>query len=186
MNCYGLDLKHFKDETDKTVIYYGVCYSKGNNIGRSRFYFFQYNKDRLIPVLTEIQWNFFYLAFGRAFGIAAEIVNERPLQLKFTYENQFCFYYGSEPEILLELEFFKDSTVVSYHWDSQTETYTPDFNGTKLNRNKMLSYYPFGGNDILFVNTHYDLFINGLNGNDEEMRKAILIYLDRIYGLHIP
>ena len=52
INCYSLYLKHFKDETDKTVIYYGVCYSKGNNIGRSRFYFFQYNKDRLIPVLT--------------------------------------------------------------------------------------------------------------------------------------
>ena len=106
-------------------------------------------------------------------------MNEKPLLLKFVYQNQF--WDGSEIEIPWDfptIDFINDSTIVTYNIDTQSGKYIPDFSRTKLDRNKLLSYFLINESDLLFVNTHYDLFIDGLNGKDNKLRNAILNFLN--------
>ena len=172
---YELELEHFKNENNQTIVFYKVCYSSGTGIWWHQFNFYQYNKDQLIPVLTEIQnINLQYPWSIRAYWIETKVVNERPLQIKFVYNNQF---FNISETNYSEINFINDSTIVTYHLDTQSGKYIPDFNGTKQNRNKLTSYF-HSDKELLFVNSHYNLFKNRLNENDTIMRKAILNYLN--------
>jgi hypothetical protein len=173
---YELELNHFKDENDRTVIFYNVCYQSGTGIWWYQFNFYCYDNEILTPVLTEIQnINLQPYWWIREYWIESEIVNERPLQIKFVYYNQF--YETDTVDDISMIDFINDSTIVTYHIDTQNGKFIPDFNGTKQNRNKLLSYF-HSANELLFANSHYDLFKNGLNGTDPIMRKAILNYLN--------
>jgi len=174
---YGLELKHFKDENNKTVIYYSVNYQSGTGIWWHQFNFYRYNNEQLTPILTEIKninlrppWHL------RAYWIESEVVNERPLQLKFVYYNQFYDISALDYSII---DFINDSTIVTYRIDAESGKFSPDFNGTKQNRNKLLSYF-HSADESLFINAHYDLFKRKLNGNDPIMRNAILNYLNEL------
>ena len=174
---YGFKPKHFKNENNQTVIFYTVNYGSGSGIWWHQFNFYQYNKDQLVPVLTEIQnINLQFTWSIRAYWIESEIVNERPLQLKFVYNNQF--FYRSETDFFHK-DFINDSTIVTYYIDTQSGKYIPNFNDTKQNRNKLTSYF-HSDNELLFVNAHYGLFKNRLNKNDTIMRKSILDYLNEL------
>jgi hypothetical protein len=138
-------------------------------------------------VLTEINRIVLYYPWQiRQHWIDSEIVSKRPLKIKFVYENQF--YDDSEIEVSWDfptVDFINDSTTVTYHIDSESRKYIPDFNGTKQNRNKLTSYFLyFLKADLLFVNAHYDLFKNKLNENDAVMRNAIFIYLNELKDYH--
>jgi len=177
---YGLDLKHFKDENNQTIIFYKVNYQSGSGIWWHQFNFYRYNDDQLFPILTEIQnINLQFPWSIRGYWIESKIVNERPLQIKFVYNNQF--YDGSEIDVPWDFptrDFINDSTIVTYRIDTQSGKYIPDFNGTKQNRNKLTSYF-LSDKEQLFANAHYDLFKKKLNEkNDTIMRNAILNYLN--------
>jgi len=178
---YGLELEHFKDENNKTVIFYRVNYGSGSGIWWHQYNFYQYNKDQLIPILTEIQnINLQFPWSIRAYWIESEIVNTKPLQLKFVYSNQF--YDGYEIKVSWDfptIDFINDSTIVTYRIDAESGKFIPAFNGTKLNKNKLLSYF-LADNESLFVNAHYDLFKSKLNENETVMREAILNYLNNL------
>jgi hypothetical protein len=174
---YGLELKHFKDENNQTVIYYNVCYESGTGIWWFQYNFYRYDNEQLTPVLTEIQ-NINLQSFGfiRMRWIESEVINERPLQIKFKYYNHF--FNTSDPDKdWEELNFINDSTIVTYQIDTKSGKFVPDFNNTKLNKNKLLSYF-ISENELLFINAHYDLFKSKLNENDPVMHNAILNYLN--------
>jgi len=158
-----------------------VNYGSGTGIWWHQYNFYRYNKDQLVPILTEIQninlqypWHIL-----RTYWIEAEIVSKKPLQLKFVYDNQFYDMSETGSEILDEprIDFIRDSTIVTYYIDKQSGKFIPDFSGTRLNKNKLLSYF-HTADELLFVNVHYDLLKNKLNENDTIMRKAILNYLN--------
>ena len=102
--------------------------------------------------------------------------------IKFVYFNQFSNIVETETGVFdcSEINFVNDSTIVTYRIDSQSRKFIPDFNGTQLNKNKMLSYFlgnKYADSAPLFINAHYDLLKSKLNENDPVMRKAILNYL---------
>jgi len=185
---YELELKHFKDESGKTVIYYNVCYGSGTGVWWYQFNFYQYNNEQLTPVLTEIQnINLQPFCLPRLYWIESKVVNEKPLQLKFVYSNQ----YSNQFSDVLEggvgdcpfIDFINDSTIVTYHIDTESGKFIPVFNDSKLNRNKLLSYFLADNwidNELLFINEHYDLFLNKLGKNDIIMYNAIMNYLNEL------
>lgn len=171
---YGLNLKHFNDKENRTVIYYNVNYESGSGIWWHQFNFYAYEKNQLVPVLTEIQNINLQYPWGiRAYGIKSEIVNKKPLQIKFVYNNQF-----PDPTAT-HTEFINDSTTITYLINKQNKKFIPDYTDSKQNKNQLLSYFP-SNNELLFVNSNYNLFKKGLNGSNQVMRKAILNYLNEL------
>jgi len=171
---YGLELKHFKNETNKTIIYYKVNYGSGTGIWWNQFNFYLYDKDKLIPTLTEIEnVNLQFPWSIRAYWIKSTILKTKPLKFKFVFNNQFVDTLGHQ------IEFINDSTEVEYNFDTQKKIYKPIFSNTKLNRLKLLTYFQ-ANNELLFVNTNYELFKKELNGRDLVRRQAILNYLNEL------
>lgn len=171
---YGLDLKHFKDKENRTVIYYKVNYGSGSGTWWHQFNFYTFENGQLVPVLTEIQNINLQYPWGiRAYWIESEIVNERPLQIKFVFNNQFFNTHA------VPTEFINDSTVVTYTIDKQSRKFIPQYTGSIQNKNKLLSYF-HSDTELLFVNSNYNLFKKELNGSDQVKRKAILNYLNEL------
>ena len=171
---YGLDIKHFKDENNRTVIYYKVNYGSGTGIWWNQFNFYGYDRGRLVPVLTEIQdINLQYPWGYRAYRIESDIISERPLRFKFIHNIRFA------DSTAAETDFIADSAVVAYYVDVQSGKFIPDFKNTGLTRNRLLSYY-HSDKELFFVNSYYDLFKHGLYGKDHAKRGAILYYLSEL------
>lgn len=169
---YGLELEHFKNEINETVIYYKVNYGSGTGIWWHQFNFYQYDKDALLPILTEIEnINLQYPWSFRSYWIESIILNTNPLTIKFVYDNQFTDSLGNQ------FDFINDSAEVKYNYNTKNKIYEPEFRGNKLNKLKLLTYY-FADNELLFVNINYELFKKELNSKDQVKRQAILNYLN--------
>ncbi|PJJ08629.1 hypothetical protein CLU83_1915 [Flavobacterium sp. 1] len=171
---YGLELKHFKNEINETVLYYKVNYESGTGIWWNQFNFYRYDKEELLPTLTEIEninlqnsWSI------RTYWIESTILDTKPLKLKFVFRNQFTDTLGNQ------IEFINDSTEIKYKFDTNKKIYEPEFSDVKLNRLKLLTYF-HAENELLFVNINYDLFKRELNSNDQVKRQAILNYLKEL------
>ncbi|MDR0659315.1 MAG: hypothetical protein LBG19_00605 [Prevotellaceae bacterium] len=163
-NRYGFQPEFFKNENNETVIYYTINYGSGTGIWWYQYNFYKYGNNALIPVLTEVQNVDLRFPWAlRAYWIETEVISRVPLQLKFVYNNYFLDTEGYT-------KFINDSTAVAYSIDNQNGKYIPNFSDTKLNRNKLLTYY-IAENDLLFINTHYKQIKRELN---EEKRQVIL------------
>ncbi len=174
---YGLDLKHFKNEINETVIYYKVNYISGTDIWWHQFNFYLYDKDKLLPSLTEIEnINLQLYLNNRTYWIESTVLNTKPLKLKFVYNNQFIDTLGNR------IDFINDSTEVKYTFDINKKVYEPEFRDNKLNKLKLLTYY-HAENELLFVNINYELFKKELNGKDQGKRQVILNYLNKLKNL---
>jgi len=168
---YGLELKHFKNEINETVIYYRVNYGSGTGVWWHQFNFYRYDKDELHPALTEIEnINLQYPWSSRTYWIESIVLNTKPLKLKFMFNNQFVDTLGNR------IDFINDSTEVKYTFDTNKKIYEPNFKYSKLNKLKLLTYF-LADNELLFVNINYELFKKELNGKDQVKRQAILTYL---------
>lgn len=167
---YGFYPSHFKNENNETVVYYTVCYGSGSGIWWHQYNFYTYKGNSLLPILTVPQNINLQFPWGlRAYWIESEVTEQIPLQLKLTYSNHF---FGTEEYV----ELINDSTVVTYSITRQNGRYVPDFSDTKMNQNKLLTYH-IAENDLLFVNAHYNLLREGLNG---KQRQTILKYLGEL------
>ncbi len=169
---YGLELKHYKNEINETVIYYKVCFASGTGVWWHQYNFYGYNKEKLIPLLTEIEninlqppWRY------RSYWIESKILNTNPLKLKFVFYNKFIDSLNNE------IDFINDSTEVVYGFDRLKKVYEPKFRNNKLNRLKLLTYF-HTSNDLLFVNLNYDRFKKEINSKDKRKRQTILNYLN--------
>jgi hypothetical protein len=171
---YGLELKHFKNESNETVIYYKVNNGSGTGIWWHQFNFYLYDKEELKPTLTEIKnINLQFPWSIRTFWIESTILDTKPLTLKFVFNNQFTDTLGNQ------IEFINDSTEVKYNFDRNKKTHEPEFSDNKINKLKLLTYF-LADNELLFVNVNYELFKKELNGNDEVKKQAIFKYLNAL------
>ena len=171
---YGLELKHFKNELNETIIYYKVNYDSGSGIWWHQFNFYLYEKDELLPTLTEIEnINLQFPWSIRAYRIESTILDTIPLKIKFVFNNQFTDTLGNQ------IDFINDSTEIKYKFDINKKIYEPQFRDIKLNELKLLTYF-LADNELLFVNINYNLFKKELNSNDQVKRKAILDYLNEL------
>lgn len=173
---YGLELKHFKNESNETTIYYKVNYQSGTGIWWHQFNFYRFEKDELVPTLTEIQnINLQYPWSIRAYWIESTILETKPLKLKFLFNTQL-------PDTLGNLiEFINDSTEIKYIFDVNKKIYEPEFSDNKLSKLKLLTYFQ-ADNELLFVNINHELLKKGLNTNDK--RQSILNYLNELKNRH--
>ncbi|MCF6348985.1 MAG: hypothetical protein L3J20_11905 [Flavobacteriaceae bacterium] len=171
---YGLELNHFKNEHNQTVIYYKVNYGSGSGTWWNQLNFYRYNNDSFLPTLTEIKnINLQFPWSIRPYWIESTIINTKPLKLKFVFNNQFTDTLGNQ------IEFINDSIEITYDFDKQKEVYIPNFTNSNLSLLKLQTYF-IANNELLFVNTYYDLLKKEINGNNQLKRKAILIYLNEL------
>ncbi len=168
---YGLEIQHFRNELNETIVYYKVNFESGTGIWWHQFNFYRYENDELKPALTELQninqqfpWNL------RAFWIESTILSSNPLTFKFVFNNQFTDSLGNP------MDFINDSTMVTYYFNRTTKMYEPDFKDDKLSRMKLLTYY-LADNELLFVNVYYDVFKKALKSQNRLLKQAVLNYL---------
>jgi hypothetical protein len=175
----GLNVQHFKDDKNNTIVYYSVNFGSGSGIWWYQFNFYKFTNDELVPVLTEI--NNINLQFPwsiRSYWVETEIVQEKPLQIKFAYNVHFF------DSVETQVEFINDSTILNYRFNEDKGKYIADFENSNLDRGKLCSYFHLD-NELLFVNAHYSLLKQGIDGNDLNKRKAIFHYLNELMNIHL-
>lgn len=175
---YSLDMKHFVGEDGKTVILYAVNFASGSGIWWHQYNFYKYEGNSIIPILTEIKNSNCQSIGGpsRSFTIESEMINYNPLQLKFSYTDDFNF----QIENTSPLQINNDSTIVTYNYDKVTKKYIPDFTNSKLNKYKLMSYQLISDHNLLFINTNCEALKNVIDSKDQAIKYPILAYLNEI------
>jgi len=179
----GLDMGHHVDIDGKTVINYKVEVDRGSGIWWYQFFFYKYDGNKLIPVLSVPQ-NINLLQpspWGvRELWFESFVQKTDPLVIKMVYHQQLpdtikFDYFTTDPN--LGPMIVNDSTYVRYSWNEQTKTLEGNFRQSKINQPQILSYY-LTDNELLFINAYYkDLKFFLLN---KSKRKSILHYLNEI------
>lgn len=165
---YGLDIKSFEDQ-NKTVVYFRENFGSGTGIWWNQFRFFSINEGVMQPILSEMAnvnlsgWSY------RQFTVESKILSQSPLKIQFEYQTTLP-NQESQPTDLIN-----DSTVVTYKWNNDSKL-EADFSKSTLSRNKLVGYY-LGNSDLLFVNTHIELFRKYLSSSDMKSRAAVKSYL---------
>lgn len=169
---YGLELEHYKDTDNRTIIYYKENFGSGTGIWQFNFYFYKFYEDKLIPILNELQnGNLNGWGSRRSFWLEAFVTNTRPLTLKMVYNQELYDTTDSAPKII------NDSTFVQYTWDEKTRSLVGNYEKSKINKFQILTYY-LADNELLFINTHYSTLKGCLK--DKEKRNVVLDYLNDI------
>jgi hypothetical protein len=169
---YGLDLKHYKDKDNKTVIYYKENFVSGTGVWQFNYYFYTFDDNKLIPVLNVLQnGNLNGWASPRSFWLESFVTDTSPLTLKMVYNTTLVDTLNTIFKLV------DDSTFVQFNRDESSQTLVGEYDTRKINANQVLSYY-VADNELLFINTHYSLLKNGLN--DTSIRAAVLNYLNEI------
>ncbi|MGB1206956.1 MAG: hypothetical protein ACPG5B_15025 [Chitinophagales bacterium] len=173
-NRYGLELEHYKNEANETIIYYEQNYQSGTGIWWYNFYFYKYKNDTLIPILNELQnanlqahWHI------RKLRLKTSVITHQPLTLKMVYYQSMLNTFFTEYKIV------EDSTIVSYFWDEKSQMLKGDYQNSKISKPQILSYY-LDENEYLFIQTHYELLKTALNSKDAKKRLAVLKYLEQV------
>lgn len=176
LHRYDLEIEHFKDEDNRTVIYYKECYESGSGVWWFNYYFYKYDNNKLIPVLNtlensnlQIPWHF------RNLWYEAEIERTKPLTMKIVYYQNIADYENEEKPY----SFINDSTLIRYNWDKITKTYKADYSNSKIKEEDTYTYYLNVGEQY-FIQRYYNKLKAILNSKDEEGRKAVLFYLQEV------
>lgn len=172
---YGFELEHFKDTDNKTVFYYRQNFQSGSGIWWFNYNFYKYSNNSIIPVLNELQnANLQYPWSIRSYWLKTSIIKTNPLTLKMDYDNEFPDQTKGEL-----IQILKDSTEIIYNWDTHKNQFTADFVNSKLDRYKILSYY-LVDNELLFINSHYNLLKSLIGDKNQEKRQSTLEYLSEV------
>ncbi len=167
-------LYHYKDSDGKTVIYYCYMFAEGSNQWWFNYFFYKYDGNKLIPVLNVLENGNVTMTVERAFWLESTVQKTNPLTIKMVYHDQF-------PASFNDIDFgpyiINDSTVVKYRWDERSKTYQGNYEQSKLTKPQITSYY-LPGDNLLFINTHYQTLKNGLH--DKNKRVRILNYLNEV------
>lgn len=168
---YGLEIKHFKDEDGRTVIYYKQNFGSGSGIWQFNYYFYKYYDNTLIPVLNVLENGNYTWPGPRTYWLETFVVNERPLKLKFVY--YFFFKDGDENDML------NDSTTVVFNFDQTKRLYQGSYSGSKINPDKIITYY-LGDNEFIFINAYQKELRNWIKGQDKIKSERALNYLNEV------
>ncbi|WP_333695668.1 hypothetical protein [Flavobacterium sp.] len=170
---YGLELNHYKDSDGKTIIYYKENFGSGTGIWQFNFYFYKFYNDKLIPILNVLE-NGNLNSWGRRnFWLETFVTKTNPLTLKMVYHQ---FFYGTKGEGD-DYRIIDDSTFIQFKWDEKSRTLIGNYEKSKTNKFKILTYY-LDSNELLFINTYYTELKNGLKNKTK--RHIILNYLNGI------
>lgn len=168
------DLYYFKNTDSEAIVYRLVEFDEGSGIWWYNYFFYKYEGNKLIPVLNELGNGNVQGGLGmRTLWLKSTIKKTNPLTVKMAYYNQFYSVADSHDSSY----FINDSTTVRYKWDETTKTLQGQFEQSKINRAKILSYYLID-NDYLFVAAHFQLFKQHLLIKAE--RPSILAYLNKV------
>jgi hypothetical protein len=172
--------EHYKDARGKTVIYRLEEFDRGSGIWWYQFFFYQYDGDRLIPILNEVEnanllqpspWGV------RELWIESFVQKTNPLTIKMVYHQQLPDTTGFDnykaPKIGPKI--VNDSTIVKYTWNEQTRMLEGDYAQSKISKAQILSYY-LVDNELLFINAYYKTLKNLLL--KKNTRKSTLYYLN--------
>lgn len=171
---YGLELEHYKDSDNKTIIYYKENFGSGTGIWQFNFYFYKYYDDKLIPILNELEnGNLNGWGNTRSFWLEAFVTKTKPLTFKMVYYQEL---YERTDSISIH-RIIDDSTFVQYTWDEKTRTLIGNYDKSKINKFQTLTYY-LADNELLFINTYYATLKDCLK--DKEKRKVTLNYLNEV------
>lgn len=170
---YGLELNHYKDSDGKTIIYYKENFGSGTGIWQFNFYFYKFYNDKLIPILNVLE-NGNLNSWGRRnFWLETFVTKTNPLTLKMVY-HQFFYETKEEGE---DYRIIDDSTFIQFKWDEKSRTLIGNYEKSKINKFKILTYY-LDSNDLLFINTHYNELKKGIK--DKTKRHIVLNYLNGV------
>ncbi|RSK43915.1 hypothetical protein [Hymenobacter rigui] len=175
---YGLDLKHYQDENNKTVVYYTREFRRGSGIWWNNLNFYRYDGDKLLPVLNELKDGNSQLFWGfRAWWLVFTIQSTNPLRIKMVYDVTL----PDTTRVNSESFVVNDSTVVEYVWNDIQKKLVGRYKASKLSRAQILSY-TVQENEMLFINAHYQELKSSLH--DSVTRPAVLNYLQVIMNSH--
>ena len=164
---YGLELDHYQDEEGKTVIYYKENFVSGTGIWWWDYYFYRYEGNKLLPLLSELQnGNLRTIPAYPAKWLESTIVNTKPLTLKMVY-----YLSGENGEYIIN-----DSTNIQYLRDTKTKMLKGDYKHSKLSQNQILAYNLGTGNEIFFIRAHYEKLKQLMK--DKTKRKLVLYFLN--------
>jgi hypothetical protein len=145
---YGLDLNHFRDSDNSTVIYYKQNYGSGTGIWQFNYNFYKFHEGQLIPVLNELQsGNLTGWGATRNFWLESSVVNTSPLTLNMIYHQQLRDALGEYINIV------KDSILVTYQWSRDSLFFNRKAENDKRLHSQVLTYY-INGNEWLFMNAY--------------------------------
>jgi len=168
---YGLELKHYKDIDDRTVVYYKENYGSGSGVWWFNFYFYKYYNNKLIPILNEIENGNMQFPWGlRVLWLESSIEKTNPLTLKMVY-------YQAYSDAAENPKYINDSTFVQYTWDEKTRALVGNYEESKISKAQIMTYY-LEDNELLFINTYNKLLKNNLK--DKRFRQSALNYLNEV------
>ena len=168
---YGLELKHYKDIDEKTVIYYKENYKSGSGIWWFNFYFYKYYDNKLIPILNELENGNLQFPWSiRILWLESTIQKTNPLTLNMVY-------YQAYSDSAESPKYISDSTFVQYTWDEKTKTLVGNYEKSKISKAQIMTYFLID-NELLFINAYNELLKNNLK--DERFRQSTLNYLKEV------
>jgi hypothetical protein len=178
------DVKYYQAGDGNTIVYRMIEFDNGSGIWWNQYFFYKYDGDQLIPVLT-IPENTNLLQpspWGlRELWFETKIKRTTPLTIKMVYHQtlpdthepgDFDSVSNSHRPMIVN-----DSTIVKYTWDKQTKTLQPGFTGTKINQAQILSYY-LNDNELLAINAFYSKYKKMML--NKKKRPYVLNYLNTV------
>lgn len=176
----GIILKHYKDTDGKTIIYYENALGTGTGVGWYNLYFYKFNGDKLFPILNELERSWVAMGMGyRVLNFESYIQKTNPLTIKMKYSQKLADLHFNEQEII------NNSTIVQYHWNEHSKTLKGDYANSKISKYKISSYF-FDESieeELLFINSHYQILKQSINKQNKFQRPAILLYLNKVKNL---
>ena len=168
---YGQSLKYYRDVEGHTVVYYIYGFSSVSGNWWNQYFFYRYEGNRLVPVLSELQ-NGNQTGFGslgdRNYWLETSVQQTNPLTLKMVYHVEMPDTADTAPRLL------DDSTFVVYRWNQHAGRLEGQYQRSKITQPQVLSYYA-SGTDLLFINAYYSLLRQALT--DSVQCLAIRRYL---------
>ena len=169
---YELELKNYKDNDGRTVIYYKENFGTGSGIWQFNFYFYKYYDDKLIPILNELENGNLQNPWGiRTFWLESFVQSINPLTLKMVFYQTILDNKGNRENIV------NDSTFVKYTWDEISKRLVGNYENAKINKSQILTYY-LADNELLFINVYYKILKSYLKDNVK--RQPTLYYLNEV------
>lgn len=148
---YNESLRYYRDAEGHVVVYYIYSFSSGSGNWWNQYFFYRYEGEKLVPVLSELQ-NGNQTGFGcmgaRNYWLETTVQQTNPLTLKMVYHVEMPDTADTAPRLL------DDSTLVVYRWNQQAGRLEGRYQRSKITYPQVLSYYASDTN-LLFINAYY-------------------------------
>ncbi|MFC5048200.1 hypothetical protein ACFSTE_02145 [Aquimarina hainanensis] len=148
---YALDIQFYTDHiSKKTIIYYTQNQISGSGTWEYHFNFYQYEKNGLRPILSEIAianlqppWS------SRIIELHSKISKTTPLTMHIEYQQQLV----DSENPLIKHPIAKDSIYIEYQWNHTYRKLETKYKNTSFSKEKHTSFY-ISQSDLLFLHAY--------------------------------